>query len=211
MFLKKTAQFISVILVLVLSECTPPCKFIFNQLYLQKDFTGRDIYRKTIEICPVLFENGPDTTSFAEQNLLEILKKTKPKIIINKKNRLKDIFCRHCDITMLENFYKKLYESDMISLQTSDSIWSRVESDYLLVVYVRGGYTLQVLGSRVLKKIIVETELWDCHGMEVVWRGAAENTCVNEKKSDFKLFFKTVEKIFLELPSPIPSYDKKNW
>ncbi|MDO5577226.1 MAG: hypothetical protein Q4F84_09110, partial [Fibrobacter sp.] len=80
---KKTALFICVISVLMSLVCTPPCEYIFNQLYLQKNFSGRNIYRKTVEICPVLFEDGPDTTSFAEQKLLEILKKTKPKIIIN--------------------------------------------------------------------------------------------------------------------------------
>lgn len=197
--------------VFLISACIPPCNYSYKHLYTEKHFTGRSVYDRTISLCPVLFEDGPDTTLLSEKKLSETLKKIRPDLKINSVKKMENAFTGDSGSQLLANFYEKLYKSDMVSLQTSESVWSKAQSDYLLVIRVKGGYSLKTFKKRTLKKIDLETELWNCRNMEVVWRGSVESSCTKGEISDSHAFSETVKRAFNELPSAVPSYDDNEW
>lgn len=194
----------------LLPGCTPPCDHLYKQLYAEKNFTGRSLYDKNIGLCPVLLSDGVDKAVLSDKKLLETLKKTLPDLRVNRIEELEIAFKKNNKSELLANFYEKLYKSDMVFLQTSDSIWNLIQSDYLVVIRVKGGYSFKTFKSKILKRLDLETELWDCKNMEVVWRGCVESSCARNRP-DRLLFSDAIKKALGQLPSPVPSYDDREW
>ena len=96
-------------------------------------------------------------------------------------------------------------------MQTVDTFWNGVPTDYLLVVRVIYGMDVHTFNRRNRKKFRLEAELWNRNEMEVVWRVAVKGVSDRRTITHQKLIGDALEKVLLELPVTLPNYEPGKW
>jgi hypothetical protein len=113
--------------------------------------------------------------------------------------------------TILANYYRLLYDNDIVQLQIADSLWKVIDCDYLFVVRLRRGIDIRTFNERLRKRIEIEAELWDRSGMEVAWRVALLGICDRPGFSDQEFLTEAFRVLTEALPASAPAYDTKSW
>ena len=154
--------------------CIPPsnykcCDCTSEILYQLKSFSPKMLTNSGVLILPVLVGEESGTLKYLDikeitKMLLNVRKDLTP---IDKKDFELRIKAKY-DSTILISFYKNLYNSDIIALQNSDSIWQETECDYCLVMRIKNAVKIKSINNVIKRKMILETELWKINRPETV-------------------------------------------
>lgn len=199
---------LSIAIMLLHLYCSPsPYGFSVNQLYSREKFRGSDLYERSIGICPLLRDTGYDTMQFLRsKSHFEELRKVRSDLHFISADEIESHFLDKWSTDSLHQFFTLLFRGEVASLQTRDSLWSGIKSDYYLVMRLRDASTVKKLNNEIRKRVNMEAELWDCKDQEVLWRTAVRGICIKDKIPDRQFLLETVKNACLNLPVPIPSY-----
>ena len=199
---------LSIAIMLLHLYCSPsPYGFSVNQLYSREKFSGSDLYERSIGICPLLRDTGYDTLQFLRsKSHFEELRKVRSDLHFISADEIESHFLDKWSTDSLHQFFTLLFRGEVASLQTRDSLWSGIKSDYYLVMRLRDASTVKKLNNEIRKRVNMEAELWDCKDQEVLWRTAVRGICIKDKIPDRQFLLETVKNACLNLPVPIPSY-----
>jgi hypothetical protein len=197
--------FISVILLHL--YCSPsPYGFSVDLLYSREKFSGSDLYERSIGICPILRDTGYYTSQFLRlEGYLEELKKMRSDLQFIPADEIERHFLNKWGMDSLKEFFNLLFKGEIASLQTRDSLWSGIKSEYYLVMRLRNASTVRTFNNVTRKRVSVEAELWNCKDQEVLWRTMVRGIC-NNNVPDSKFLLEAVKHACEKLPSLLPSY-----
>jgi hypothetical protein len=199
---------LSISVILLHLYCSPsPYGFSVNQLYCREKFSGSDLYGRSIGICPLLRDTAYDTLQFLRsQNQFEELKKNRSDLQLISADEIEKNFLNKWGMDSLQEFFNLLFRGKIASLQTRDSLWSGVKSDYYLVMRLKDASTVKTFNNAVRKRVSLEAELWDCKDQEVLWRTEVKGICISGKIPDSRFLMEAVKNVCEKLPAPLPSY-----
>ena len=141
--------------------------FSVNQLYSREKFSGSDLYERSIGICPLLRDTGYDTMQFLRsKSHFEELRKVRSDLHFISADEIESHFLDKWSTDSLHQFFTLLFRGEVASLQTRDSLWSGIKSDYYLVMRHRDASTVKKLNNEIRKRVNMEAELWDCKDQE---------------------------------------------
>ena len=197
----------------LLGSCTPPpFQFVLSDNYTRERFSGRDIGNHTIGVCPLLTRNGPVFgAKLPSSAVAEMIRKTRPDLLIHDADSIHAALSSRLPTATLQRYYRLLFEGEVVSVQTEDSLWNAVTTDYLLVVRMRHGMDIRTFNQRSKKRINLEAELWDRSAMETVWRITVIGTCSHVGYSDQQFLIEAMGRVAAALPPSAPAYDTKAW
>ena len=192
--------------------CSPPCGFTSNNQYCRHGFSGKDLGDRTIGLCPLLKSQGADSSGILNTYmLLNHAVNARPDLkfvpYVDTEKKVADQWGRE----VLHSFYIQLFKSDMITLQTSDSLWKATGCDYYLVNRLKNGSNIKSFDNSERKKIEIEAELWDCSTNEPVWRQVVNGVCPDGKQTDAQFVKDALSRVLKEIPELLPAYDNKHW
>lgn len=197
----------------LLLYCSPrQCGFSVNHLYSRDKFSGSDLYEKSIGICPLLRDTGYDTVQLLNSDTsFEELKKVRTDLHFASVSEMEKHFLKKWDQDSLQLFYNLLFRGEIAVLQTRDSIWNAIKSDYYLVMRMANASTVKTFNNTVSKRLHLEAELWDCRDQEVLWRTRVKGICVNSKTPDRQFLLEAIKSACSQLPATLPSYGNQPW
>ncbi len=187
-------------------------RFVLSDNYTRERFSGRDIGGHTIGLCPLLTKDGPITgDSGLSAVVAETVVKMRPDLVVINADSVHAVLSGRLPPDLLQRYYNLLFTGEILLLQTLDSLWNALNSDYLLLIRMRHGMYVRTFGNKTLKRIGLEAELWDRRAMETVWRINITGTCTSGKVSDGEFLVKAIEKISEALPLSAPAYESGSW
>lgn len=193
--------------------CSPQsCAFSSNILYSREKFSGADLYEKTIGICPLLRDTLKDTIRFLfSEDHFEELKKNRTDLHFISAGEMEKKFLNRWEMDSLQLFFRLLFRGEIAALQTRDSIWSGLTSDYYMVIRMANASSVKTFNNTIRKRLHLEAELWDCKDHEVLWRTSVKGVCVDSKNPEGRFVMDAVKKAYSELPALLPSYGNQAW
>lgn len=199
---------LSITFILLHLYCSPsPYGFSVNQLYSRDKFSGSDLHERSIGICPLLRDTVYDTLQFLRsQNHLEELRKVRSDLQFISVDEIEKHFLNKWSMDSLQAFFTLLYRGKVASVQTRDSLWNGIKSDYYLVMRLKNASTVKTVNNAVRKRVSIEAELWDCKYQEVLWRTEVRGVCDRGKIPDSQFLLEAAKKACEKLPSLLPSY-----
>jgi hypothetical protein len=200
-------------IILISASCTPPpYKFTVSELYVSGGFTGRNFGSSSICMGPVLSERGVDSTGFLSSlSEYQSINKIRQDLHLVQTSEFESKFIKKTSLTVLNEFYNKLFNCEMLNLQTNDTFWKSVPGDYLMVFRLKKALKLKTFSNIVRKEVALEAEVWDCSEMKVVWRILVKGSGVNDNLTDSKFVFEAVQKAYKSIPSAQPFYENGSW
>lgn len=194
-------------------DCSPPqYEFTVDQLYVRENFSGRNVSNRNICMGPLLTDHGLDTSGILNStHQFQTITRERPDLQFVPLSKFETTFKKKISSNDLNLLYHQLFKAEMISLQTSDSVWKAVPGDYLMVLRATKALKLKTFDKMIKKELNIEGELWDCTRMEVAWRVKVQGSGLNEKVSDSQFLIEAIKKIYKALPSPRPFYEKGSW
>ncbi len=199
---------LSILIILMHLCCSPsPYGFSVNHLYSREKFSSSELYERSIGICHLLRDTCYDTLQFLRsKSHFEELKKVRSDLQFISADEIERHFLNKWSMDSLQQFFTLLFKGQIATLQTRDSLWSGIKSDYYLVMRLRDASTVKTFNNAVRKRVSVEAELWDCKDQEVLWRIIVRGICVRGKIPDRQFLLEAVKNVFEKLPKPLPSY-----
>ncbi|MBD3322450.1 MAG: hypothetical protein GF350_15215 [Chitinivibrionales bacterium] len=192
--------------------CSSHAAYRSTLLYQSDDFDGGDFAHNTVMILPVIYENGFDTSANRSPTIqAEWLMKQRPDLSFTFKEKFESRYRSAYGFSGLNQFYRALYNGDVVAAQTSDSIWTAMEADFLLVTAIKSGAIIKDFDRNTKKRIRCETELWDIQNSEVVWRAATVGSSVNGTNSTGDFILGALFETYKSIPAFKPAMNEKNW
>jgi hypothetical protein len=180
--------------------------------YKRERFSGRDLSSKLIGICPVLLKSGPvPDEALHLSDVVHEVRKDRKDLTIMTSDTLSTVLAERLTKTDLERYYHKLFTGEISFMQSADTFWHAVPSEYLLVPKVVHGMDISTFQKRVRKKFRLEAELWERKGMEVVWRLTVNCSSDDPIITHQKLLQNSLVKVLREFPVVIPNYEPGKW
>lgn len=190
----------------------PPYNFTVNQLYVSGDFTGRNFGSSSICMGPVIGNHGVDSSGLLNSsNEYELISKAREDLHFVQTGEFESKYIKKTSSSLLNEFYKKLYNSEIMNLQTSEVFWKNVPGDYLMFFRLKKAVKLKTFTNTMRKDVELEAEIWDCSEMQVVWRALVKGSGVNDKLEDGKFVFDAVLQAYKTLPAAKPFYENHSW
>lgn len=209
-------RFVSVLLMSIsalLFNCNPvPYGFSTSNLYSRTNFSGKELFEKSISICPLLKDSSFNTVHFLRSDSsFEVLRAVRKDLQFISIRKVEESFLNKLHNDSLLLFYKLLFYGDIAKLQTHDSLWNAINSDYYMVMRMVNASSVKTFNNSVRKRMQIEAELWDCRNQEVVYRTSIKGICLSGAISDGQFVMEALKKALLELPELLPSYGKESW
>jgi hypothetical protein len=188
-------------------------EFSVRHDFTRSGFTGQHLDNRVIGCCPLLTAKGPvygKKLQFSE--IIENIKGDRPELTFIDADKFHALLSHQMTEEDRNKFYQMLYTEEIVALQTSDSLWKAVTTDFVLVFRLRQGMDIHTFNQMTRKKVTLEAELWEPATMETVWRTKIYGTCSNRGVSDQKFLSAALRKGVTALPNVAPSYnDSKPW
>lgn len=205
-------MFISVVISIFLVCASRKIVIEVQHDYTRERFSGRDLNSKVIGICPVLLKTGPvPDTVLQFTNVVRKVGKDRNDLNIMTSDTVGHILAGRLTEKTLKEYYHKLYAGEISFMQTADTFWGAVPSEYLLVPRLIHGMDIRTFYKKIRKKFRLEVELWEREGMEVVWRLTVNCSSDDRTITDQELLQNSLEKVLREFPVAIPNYEPGKW
>lgn len=204
---------ITLFCILVLITCSPPpYGFVLNNQYIRNDFSGRELSGKLICMCPLLNGVRADTSgALRSDELFRKVAKSRSDLRLISPGEMENTFRKKWGRDSLNLFFEMLSKGEMLSLQTSDSLWKGIGARYFMALRVKNASTVKSFNRSVRKRVSLEAELWDCNMAATVWRVIVNGICIDERIPDSRFIQDAIITAYQELPVVMPAYDNKSW
>jgi hypothetical protein len=204
---------IPVLLLLCLIKCSPvPYGFTVDLLHSQDRFSGKALNGRTIGIGPLLTGKSVDsTTLLTSPEHFKLLQKLRTDLKLVPAQDILNRFIKQQGIDSLKFFLDNLFNQNILTMQTRDSLWSALASDYYMVMRMVRASNVKTFNRSTRKRLHLEAELWKCNSMEVVWRVSVHGICVSGEIPDSRFVMEAVKKAYLKLPATLSSYGDEKW
>jgi hypothetical protein len=196
----------------IAGACGPSTRYTLHPLYWKEHFSGRDLGSQTIALTPFLNDSGPmRAEAIAPEKEIAALHEERKDLDYTGVSAFENTVIRKFGPDTLEAVYGRLFKGSMVGLQTDTALWKSVGSDYLMVLKLVKGLSLNSIDGRTNRKFRIEGELWDCDSMEVVWRTSVDCRCSDPRENTAALFTNAVRRMVSALPTSLSGYGKKSW
>lgn len=191
---------------------TPKQTYIATTLYQERSFAGTSLSNEKVLMLPLFTRTGPDTTHKLSPDALG-------RLLRSKRGDVEPVgpedFEAHCKASygkeVLKDLYKHMYESNVVAVQTSDSLWKKMKTGFCSVTRVTHGLRIRGLEGSLTRKMVLETELWNVDSAEAVWRVQVLCTARGEAPSDADLVLAALQTAFEKIPAFAPENNERNW
>ncbi len=112
---------------------------------------------------------------------------------------------------VLTGFYDNIVGNDILALQNSDSLWLHMKCRYLLTLRVVYGARVRTFEGALMRRVRVETELWDTQRQEIVWRAQTVGKEGDARTTDSRFLKDVILHLFAHLPEYKPSLNETVW
>ncbi|MDR0307329.1 MAG: hypothetical protein LBI42_10910 [Chitinispirillales bacterium] len=219
MFVKsKAARFVTFFCVLPLitimgfAACAPRVSYTVKTLYTDPQFTGRMLSGFHVALLPLLNAGWPvELDELEELELFEMFQTVRPDIKFVSTYEFETDFTFKAGEASLFNFYKLLFNEEMLALKNADSLWNSVRQHYLLVYSIRNGMSVRNIDTSVYKKFIVECELWSVEHRAVVWRAQCGGVSEDKRSRDKQMLAESMKYLAQMVPAVQPGYGPESW
>jgi hypothetical protein len=193
-------------------SCSPPERLSVMDLYVKKNFSGRDLSGQTIALSPLFTAQGVQTDEqFSPKVLIAAINNRRQDIRLQRPDRFIKVYREKHGEEALDSLYRDFFNGSIVSLQTNERVWKVVGCGYLMVLKLNFGLKTQTLDQKTVRQMRLEGELWDCDSGEVVWRKAVDGRSRRTDQTDKDLLLKVVVRLFDALPASFHGYGKGSW
>ena len=156
-------------------SCTPPpFTFSFSESYSRDKFSGQNVSGHVIGICPLLTSHGAvSRQKLPSRDMAAVFRKSRADLPLVEADSLVAVLSKTFADSVLATYFRLLFNGDIVTLQTADSLWKAMPSDFLFVVCLRHGMDVRTFNHLMRKRISLEVSLWDRKAMETsdgAWR-----------------------------------------
>jgi hypothetical protein len=191
---------------------SPEQSFIANISYQESSFTGASLSNQTVLLLPILTKNGPDASSSLDPiQIAKILLKVRPDVEPVTRDEFEARYKALHDSVSLTDFYRLLYESDIVALQNCDSVWGQMKTAFCIVSRIKSALKIKGFDNSVKRRMAFETELWRVDSAEAVARFEVQCSSRGEKLSDADFVRAAVQAAFEKLPLFAPANNERDW
>jgi hypothetical protein len=170
-----------------------------------------------IALLPVLGSGGPLAVEGLEAvKIAKMHRKLRPDLKFAVYDRYAEGFPGAFDTSKVDEFYKMIFEGEVLAVKGMDSVWEHIGRPYILVYSLVGGAGIRGAGirdedQRVLKSLSVKGELWSRSEREVVWRSVCKGVSDNGRADDARLILQGVRRLAEAVPAAVPNYGQESW
>ena len=200
-------------LCLPLLSCTAPAVSLnVKTLYASPAFSSEQISDKSIMVLPVLTSDGySQMLSFDVQR--QFLKKLRSDITLVGPDSFMNVFGAAHDSVSLTLFFRSLYTADVLSTQTADSAWKKMNVPLCMVFRLVNVAKIRAVDGIVKRRWTVLSELWNTEEVQTVWRVEVKGIDIGNTHhlQDDELILSSINRVWESLPAYIPSIHERNW
>ncbi|MDD5674131.1 MAG: hypothetical protein PHC61_08215 [Chitinivibrionales bacterium] len=195
-----------------LASCTAPLGMYARQDYCHPAFNGGALADQSVLILPLFTKYGFDTSqALSPVRQASLLASVKKRVVVKTDRSFEKTFITPAGKAMVDSFYLRLSRSDVIGLQSLDSVWKHLDARYCLAVRVLYAVSIKSFSGVRKKKVHLEGELWDADNMALVWRAEVTGATLDPAVTDAEFFRSALSSMYAALPQDIPAINEKNW
>jgi len=198
--------------VLELSGCSGRVSYNVTQSYIDPYFSGRLLNNAQVAVLPFLTPRGGIVDGELEsERMAKKLRALRPDMVFVSYIDFENAFPARFDRRMVQEFYGKLYEEDILGVKAMDSLWDHVAQPYLLVYALRAGAFVNNVDRSVFKHAVVMCELWSREERAVVWRASCMGVSDDKGIPDGELMAEGMRRLAEAIPPTLPNYGREAW
>lgn len=200
--------------IFMIINCAGPQGTWKGQILHQDNLLGKDrlAHGRSILVLPLITDDGFDTTDKIMPSAHESVKSSSDKEMATcLKSDLDSLYIKKFNNGIPKEFYKNLFDNDILSITASDSVWEMLPCRYLLTVRLTGGMTIKTFENKIKKKVSLEGEMWDSDNPGVVWRAEVYGYEIDSGRKDHAFIASGVNHLLTLLPSFLPFSNEENW
>ncbi len=192
--------------------CSPAVTYRMEPEYRQSGFSMKRLADCSMTVFPLLSSLGPDTTRFFSAFRHEkLLSRMRPDIQVTRSDRFQNEVRAVYGKATADSFLHALGDGHVAVLQTTDSVWNLVKTDFAVVTRIANGLTIHAFSGKTKRKVTLELEIWDPTLPEVVWRATAKAENLDRSMSDRDFVFSALRKAYDHFPVYQPGMNETNW
>jgi hypothetical protein len=205
--------YVTGLLCALLCECASRTLLIQPHILYQNDrLTPEQFSGQSVTLFPVFTKQGFETSAMLGDSIQAVLiKDIRQDLTLYAQQGFERLYLQAHDSVSLKHFYARIFQGDIIGLQTSDTMWKTMPSRYLLLIRFANGTRVKTLDEQVLRRLDLEAELWDARTAEVVMRLAVNGSDSQARTPDGKFFHATLSALLRQLPGVRHVELKENW
>jgi len=212
-------QYIAIFTVyLLLSGCFPAVRrevgasYGVTVAYATTSFTGDKFSGVTVLMLPVLTAGGSAVSAALSPGRQgEVLQKVRPDLHVLFADRFENKYLSMHSARSLSDFYGRLYNNEVVAVQTSDSVWKTMEGAYLFVSKLKYAAAIRGFDGNIRKRLSIEAEIWDIAQSEAVWRAELQGADDGIGRSDDAFMAGAFAAIFLKMPGEAGADTETDW
>jgi len=198
--------------VLALSGCSGRVSYNVTQSYIDPYFSGRLLNNAQVAVLPFLTPRGGIVDGGLEsERMARKLRTLRPDMVFVSYIDFENAFPARFDRRMLQEFYGKLYDDDILGVKAMDSLWEYIAQPYLLVYALRAGALISNVDRSVFKHASVVCELWSREERAVVWRASCMGVSDDRGVPDGELMAEGMRRLAEAIPPTLPNYGREAW
>jgi hypothetical protein len=181
-------------------------------LHRSERFTNEEFGDQTVLLLPLFSEKGFDTSSSISDSVLgRMLADKRKDLTIFFRPEFERRYAKAFPDDTVASFYKILFNGDILSLQTLDSAWTCMPSNYVIAVRVADAGRVKDFHGVMKRKLSLEAEIWKSKTAEVVWRGRTDVFDPEANSTDSEFIKQAVERIYEIFPDYHPGLHEEDW
>ena len=110
-----------------------------------------------------------------------------------------------------DSLFLQLYSGTTVQMQLLDKLWKSVDSDFMMVMYIRDAMNIKTFDNAQKKRVRIEASLWNCRDQESVWRVEVFGIVEGGEAADREVINAAVKKVYESLPYTVPAYESGKW
>jgi hypothetical protein len=190
----------------------PPSGFRTEVLYRGDRLTSEEFSAQTLMIMPLFNAKGFNTDSALSPLVLKsLLLALRTDLVVYFKEDFEQRFLQRNSKSALTAFYKHLFASETVALQTSDSAWASMPARYVLAIRIISAGRVRDFHGTMQREVRLEAELWNVENAEVVERIGSRGTDPDVKTSDADYIKLIVQEVYKQLPAYKPALHEQGW
>lgn len=195
-----------------LVSCTPPPLISKEPDYRRAEFFLNQIADQAVTVFPLCTPFGLDTSEqFDAKAQARFLSRVRPDMEISLHHPFVASLKGTFGPTFVDSFLNSLSQGKIAWLQTHDSAWSLMPTEFALVARIAHGHKIKAFSGSTKHRVTLELELWEPRLPEVSWRCTIIAEHLGNSLTDVDFIKSALEHAYKEFPPYQPGLNEKNW
>jgi hypothetical protein len=186
----------------------------FKSAVLHQDvrLDGKQFSGQSLLLFPIFTKSGfVDQPVFSAAAQAQILMEQRQDLRISTAGQFEQQFVAGHGRTALERFYQSIFSGDILTTQTSDTVWHAMPCRYALLIGMPAGIRVRGYDDALYRQTRLQAELWDTRAAKVVLRLQATGNDTNHGGADSVFIRQGLSELFSRLPPVRSVIAEENW